>query len=152
MYNNEASVGNGIVASGVSRSSLFVTTKLAKPAAVYSSGSAAEGVKAKLQQELHELQLDYVDLYLWHTPVGYEGRIAEIWKGFELVKKEGRETRWGIQLPGSGSRGNPQQYPRHPTRNQSGECRILSRVQSPSLDQKTEQLTLFRRSNSIPMF
>jgi len=95
MYNNEASVGMGIVASGVPRSSLFVTTKLARPAAV-PSGSAAEGVKVKLQHALRELQLDYVDLYLWHTPVGYEGKIAEIWKGFELVKKGGLAKHVGV--------------------------------------------------------
>lgn len=95
LYNNEASVGKGIVASGVSRSSLFVTTKFAKLAAT-PSGSTAERVKAKLQQELRELQLDYVDLYLWRTPVGYEGKIAEVWKGFELVKKEGLAKHVGV--------------------------------------------------------
>jgi diketogulonate reductase-like aldo/keto reductase len=95
VYNNEASVGRGIVASGVPRSSLFVTTKLFRLAPV-PSGSAAEGVKAKLQQELHDLQLDYVDFYLWHTPVGHEGNIAEVWKGFELVKKEGLAKHVGV--------------------------------------------------------
>jgi len=53
-------------------------------------------VKAKLQQELHDLQLDYVDLYLWHTPVGHEGKIAEIWRGFELVKEEGLAKQVGV--------------------------------------------------------
>lgn len=95
IYNNEASVGKGIVASGAPRSSLFVTTKLFRLAAV-PSGTAAEGVKAKLQQELHDLQLDYVDFYLWHTPVGHEGKIAEVWKGFELVKKEGLAKHVGV--------------------------------------------------------
>lgn len=95
VYKNEASVGNGIVASGVPRSSLFVTTKLWNLATA-PSGSAAEGVKAKLQQELRELQLDYIDLYLWHTPVGHEGNIAKIWKGFELAKKEGLAKHIGV--------------------------------------------------------
>lgn len=49
-----------------------------------------------MQQELHDLQLAYVDLYLWHTPVGHEGNIAEVWKGFELVKKEGLAKHVGV--------------------------------------------------------
>ena len=49
-----------------------------------------------MQQELHDLQLAYVDLYLWHTPTGYEGNIAEVWKGFELVKKEGLAKHIGV--------------------------------------------------------
>ena len=95
VYKNEASVGNGIAASDTPRSSLFVTTKLFRLAAV-PSGSTADGVKAKLLQELHDLQLAYVDLYLWHTPVGHEGNIAEVWKGFELVKKEGLAKHVGV--------------------------------------------------------
>lgn len=95
IYSNEASVGKGIIASGAPRSSLFVTTKLGRLAEV-PSGGAAEGVRAKLQQELRELQLDYVDLYLWHSPVGHEGKIAEVWKGFEQVKKEGLAKHVGV--------------------------------------------------------
>lgn len=88
-YNNEDSLGTGIKASGKSRSELYVVTKL---------GGLKDGqtVKDSLQQSLKKLGLDYVDLFLIHSPLAYEGRRKAIWKEMEGVKKEGLAKSIGV--------------------------------------------------------
>ncbi|KAG8810144.1 hypothetical protein FRC17_003073 [Serendipita sp. 399] len=93
VYGNEASVGDGIAAflneTSTPRSSLFVTTK-------FWNGSSGQTVSDVLKGELRDLKLDYVDLYLWHTPEKYVGRIGEVWKQFEAVKEQGLAKEIGI--------------------------------------------------------
>lgn len=93
MYNNESSLGAGIVSSGVPRSSLFVTTK-------FSTLSPGQSVKSALQASLSKLKLDYVDLLLIHTPTGFKdekpGRLKELWTECEQVKKEGLAKSVGV--------------------------------------------------------
>lgn len=64
-YGNETEVGQGIQdglkATGISRSDLFVTTKL--------WCTYHERVEQNLDKSLEMLGLDYVDLYLMHWPV-----------------------------------------------------------------------------------
>ncbi|KAG6915101.1 hypothetical protein DXG01_013421 [Tephrocybe rancida] len=62
MYNNEATVGNGIRKSGLARQDLFVTTK-------YSVGLIQEAVRSSLTK----LGLSFVDLYLIHIPEAVQG-------------------------------------------------------------------------------
>ena len=68
VYRNEADVGRGIkaaIATGkVTRSDLFVTTKLP------SVGMRPERVEKYLRKSAAALDLQYVDLYLVHSPVG----------------------------------------------------------------------------------
>jgi 2,5-diketo-D-gluconate reductase A len=64
-YNNEEGTGKGIKAAGVSRDNIFVTTKLFPG---YKQWGAPEKTYEQtiesLKNQLKQLQLDYVDLYL----------------------------------------------------------------------------------------
>jgi 2,5-diketo-D-gluconate reductase B len=61
-YANEREVGEGIRASGVPRSDIFVTTK------VWHDALAAGPLEASVEESLKQLDLDYVDLLLIHWP------------------------------------------------------------------------------------
>lgn len=93
MYGNEASVGQAIKkflsSPGISRDSLFVTTKLhALP--------SGRTVQDSIKESLRKLQIDYLDLYLIHTPVPHQGRIKEVWKQMEEVYREGLAKNIGV--------------------------------------------------------
>jgi len=72
VYRNERDVGAAIRSSGIARSEIFVTTKLA--AADHGFDSALRA----FDQSLSLLKLDYVDLYLIHWP-GSQKR-SDTWK------------------------------------------------------------------------
>ncbi|MGH3675981.1 MAG: aldo/keto reductase [Mycobacterium sp.] len=74
-YGNEPAVGRAIAASGVPRSELFVTTKLATGDQGFQSSQDA--CKASLDR----LGLDYVDLYLIHWPAEERGAYVDSWGG-----------------------------------------------------------------------
>ena len=89
MYQNEDSLGRAIVAAGVPREKLFVTTKLAQL-------REGQTVRDSLSESLKRLQLDHVDLFLIHMPTWYEGRLKDIWKQFEALKEEGLAKSIGV--------------------------------------------------------
>ncbi|TFY82213.1 hypothetical protein EWM64_g1799 [Hericium alpestre] len=89
VYQNEDSLGAGIIVSGKPRSELFVTTKL------YSL-QPGQTVRESLQGSLKKLKLDYVDLFLIHTPLEHVGKLREVWKQFEEVKTEGLAKSIGV--------------------------------------------------------
>lgn len=66
MYENEAAVGKGIAASGVSPDDLFVTTKVAN------DHHEPESLRTSVEQSLENLGLDRVDLLLIHWPVEFD--------------------------------------------------------------------------------
>ncbi len=65
IYGNEAEVGAGILASGVNRADIFLTTK------VWVDRFGHDALIASVDESLKKLRTDYVDLLLLHWPAGH---------------------------------------------------------------------------------
>ena len=86
-YMNEAAVGAAIKKSGVPREELFITTKLWVQDAGY------EEAKKAIETSLKNLELDYLDLYLIHQPMGdYIGA----YRAMEEAYREGKLKAIGV--------------------------------------------------------
>lgn len=88
IYGNEADVGTAIKESGVSRSDIFLVTKLWNADQGYDTALRAIDVSLK------KLGTDYVDMYLIHFPVS--GKRNESWKALEKIKAEGKAKSIGV--------------------------------------------------------
>lgn len=95
-YFNEESVGAGIKASGIDRKELFLTSKLHNPVRGYE-----ETIQA-FEKTIHDLQTEYLDLYLIHWPRpkayhdNYIEKNKETWKAFEDLYKQGKIKAIGV--------------------------------------------------------
>ncbi|CAO3627813.1 unnamed protein product [Cunninghamella echinulata] len=79
-----------MIYSGIPRDQIFVTTKL------WDTDHGYEKTKQALQTSLDKLGLDYVDLYLIHSPLpGKELRVAS-WKALEELKEAGKIKSIGV--------------------------------------------------------
>lgn len=87
-YGNEEAVGRGILASGVPREELFVTTKLWIQAT-----SGEEVVKRAFDASAQRLGLDHLDLYLIHQPFG---DYYAAWRAMEQLHREGAIKAIGV--------------------------------------------------------
>jgi 2,5-diketo-D-gluconate reductase A len=92
MYQNEEGVGDGIRASGLDRSEVFVTSKLNNDA------HRPDDARAAFETTLKTLQFDYVDLFLihWPLPTRYDGDFVSTWKVLEEFYREGRARSIGV--------------------------------------------------------
>ena len=94
-YNNEEGTGNGIKAAGISRKDIFITTKLFPG---YKQWDAPEKnyeqTVSTLKNQLKQLKLDYVDLYLIHAPLS-ELRLEQ-WNALVYLKKSGLTKHIGV--------------------------------------------------------
>lgn len=91
LYDNEPSLGAGIRASGKPRSDLYVVTKLKTP-------DPGQTVKGLLTESLAKLGMNYVDLFLIHSPfwAREKGNLKDVWKDMEEVQKEGLTKSIGV--------------------------------------------------------
>jgi 2,5-diketo-D-gluconate reductase A len=89
-YGNEEGVGNGILASGVERDEIFVTTKL--DGQFQGQDRAAEGLEGSLRR----MKLDYVDLLLIHWPLPARDEFISTWRTFERLQAEGKVRSIGV--------------------------------------------------------
>jgi 2,5-diketo-D-gluconate reductase A len=88
-YGNEASVGEGLRQSGVSRHEVFITTKF-HPA-------AGDPVR-EIERSLRRLRLDHVDLYLIHWP---QRGPTWAWPGMERAHELGHARSIGVSNYGA---------------------------------------------------
>lgn len=86
-YGNEEAVGNAIKKSVIPREELFITTK------VWIHSNGYEGTKKSFENSLKRLQLDYLDLYLMHQPLG---DVYGTWRAMQELYKEGRVKAIGV--------------------------------------------------------
>jgi len=80
-YRNEESVGKAIRDSGIPREELWVTTKLP------GHGHGYEDTIRLCETSLEKLGLDYIDLYLIHSP--HPGKLVETWDAMVYLQKNG---------------------------------------------------------------
>lgn len=86
-YGNEAIVGRAIKRANVNREDIFVTSKL------WVSDMSYEGAKRGLEKSLENLQLDYIDLYVLHQPIG---DLYGAWRYLTEAYKEGKIRTIGV--------------------------------------------------------
>lgn len=77
-YGNEAAVGQGIQASGIARSDLFLATKV--------NFRSYDHARDTVLASLDKLQTDYLDLVLLHWPFG---NYYAAWRELERLYEEG---------------------------------------------------------------
>ncbi|KAI0076173.1 aldo-keto reductase [Panus rudis PR-1116 ss-1] len=92
-YYNERECGNAIrdflAKHDLPRSAVFFTTKL------QNNGSYARA-KAGIDKSLKACGLEYIDLYLLHSPIGGPQKRRESWKAVCDAKKEGKIRSVGV--------------------------------------------------------
>ena len=88
IYRNEEGVGRAIAASDITRSDLFITTKL------WNSEQGYDTALAAVDESLSKLGLDYLDLYLVHWPKPEHTRGT--WRAMEAIKASGKARAIGV--------------------------------------------------------
>lgn len=86
MYRNEEEVGRALAASGLPREHVFVTTKM------WPDRAGSE--RASIEESLHALGLEYVDLWLIHWPPG--GARPDVWQRFLEAEADGLARAVGV--------------------------------------------------------
>lgn len=90
VYKNEEGVGKGIVASGIDRGDIFLTTK------VWNEDQGFDETLKAMDASLKRLGTDYVDLYLIHWPSAFRGKYIETWKAMIRLREEGKAKSIGV--------------------------------------------------------
>lgn len=80
-YLNESDVGKAVKDSGIPREEIFITSKL------WLQDYGYEAAKRGIETSLHNLDTDYIDLYLLHQPYG---DVLGAWRALEEAKEAGK--------------------------------------------------------------
>ena len=99
-YGNEQGVGEGVRCSGIDRSEIFVTSKVATEHKSY------ESAMASIDESLMTMGFEYIDLMLIHSPQPwadvnqsdnrYKEENKEVWRAMEDALKAGKVRAIGI--------------------------------------------------------
>ena len=130
-YNNEHEVGAALKESGMSRDSVFITTKLRRGHAV-----GYEETIEHCRKSLQLLDLDYIDLYLVHAPPENPEHRAPVWRAMEYCLEQGLVKAIGVSNYGVKHLNDMKQYASYmPSVNQ---IEFNPWLQRPKLKQATE--------------
>ncbi|KAF8553123.1 Aldo/keto reductase [Imleria badia] len=88
VYRNEAEVGTALRETGLSRSDVFITTKY--------SGTNGLDIDSSIRNSVAYLGVQYVDLYLIHSPRLAVPDIPTVWAKMENIKKAGLARSIGV--------------------------------------------------------
>lgn len=88
IYNNEADVGKGLLTSGLSRKSVFLTTK------IWNEDMRNKNLIDSFERSLERLKTDYIDLYLIHWPV--DGSYLYTWEWMQKLYEDGKVRSIGV--------------------------------------------------------
>ena len=86
-YANEEGVGAAIAKSGIRREDIFLTTK------VWISNAGEEKAAKSIDESLHKLQTDYIDLLLIHQAYG---DVFGTWRTMEKAYRDGKVRAIGV--------------------------------------------------------
>ncbi|WP_050635336.1 aldo/keto reductase [Candidatus Stoquefichus sp. SB1] len=87
IYENEEAIGSAIKKSGIPRDEFFITSKL------WVTDNSYEGAKKGFNESLEKLQVESIDLYLLHRPLGdYYGA----WRALTELYQEGKIKAIGV--------------------------------------------------------
>ncbi|TGZ83796.1 oxidoreductase [Ascodesmis nigricans] len=89
-YENESQLGEAIRESGIPREQVFLCTKILFP-----EGSM-EGSLEKCKKSLKDMGVDYVDLFLIHSPTSGPNGRRELWEALCRLKEEGGARQIGV--------------------------------------------------------
>jgi diketogulonate reductase-like aldo/keto reductase len=89
IYGNEAEVGEGLQASRIPRSQIFLTTK------VWVKNYEHQDLVRSVDESLQKLRTDYVDLLLLHWPK-FDVPMAEVLRSLNEVRLRGRTRHIGV--------------------------------------------------------
>ncbi|KAH8556234.1 2,5-didehydrogluconate reductase [Umbelopsis sp. PMI_123] len=89
-YYNEESVGSALKKCNIPRSEIWITTKL------WDTDQGYDKAKEACYESLRKLELDYVDLYLIHSPGPGKKLRSESWRALEDLQKEGKVRSIGV--------------------------------------------------------
>jgi len=87
-YQNEAEAGTALHESGLARSDVFITTKY--------SGTNGLDINTSIHNSIKNLGVDYVDLYLIHSPRLAKPDIPTAWATMEKIKEAGLARSIGV--------------------------------------------------------
>ncbi len=92
MYQNEKGTGDGVRASGLDRSEVYITSKL------NNGFHRPDDARRAFDGTLEALGFDHVDLFLihWPLPTLYDGDYVSTWKVLEELKASGRARSVGV--------------------------------------------------------
>jgi 2,5-diketo-D-gluconate reductase A len=90
LYRNEEGVGQALAESGLDRSDVFITSKLANP------NQHRDDALRSFDETMTKLGIEQLDLFLIHWPLPKRNTYVEAWQALEELYRDGRIRAIGV--------------------------------------------------------